>query len=153
MKPRVVTSPEEICSIIGKCQVCHVGMVDDSGNPYVLPMNFGFDGETIYLHSSRKGKKIDLLLNHSSVCIAFSTDHHLRFQSEDMACSYSMKYKSVLAYGNVEFIEEEEQKRKILSKIMKNYSPKEFAFNPPSVREVCCWQVKVEKFECRVYGY
>ena len=153
MKSRVVTSPEEICSIIGKCQVCHVGMADSGGNPYVLPMNFGFDGQTVYLHSSRNGKKIELLQNNPSVCIAFSTDHLLRFQSEEMACSYSMRYRSVLAFGKVEFIEDEKQKRKILSIIMKNYSPKEFIFNAPSVREVCCWQVSVEKFDCRVYGY
>lgn len=153
MKSRVVTSPEEIRAIISKCQVCHVGMADDKGNPYVLPMNFGFDGETVYFHSSGKGKKIDLLHGHPFVCIVFSTDHLLRFQHEDMACSYSMKYRSVLAYGKVEFITNDEQKKKILSVIMKNYASKEFTFNPPSVREVCCWQVKVERFECRVYGY
>jgi hypothetical protein len=36
---------------------------------------------------------------------------------------------------------------------MKNYSARDFKLNPPSIREVCCWKMKVEKFECRVYGY
>jgi uncharacterized protein len=153
MKSRIITSPEEIEAIIGKCQVCHVAMIDHDGKPYVIPMNFGYDDGVIYFHSSRKGKKMDILQNHIHVCVAFNTDHELRYQNEDVACSYSMKYRSVLAYGDVEFIEDPDQKLKALSQVMRKYSSREFLFNPPSVREVACWVVKVVKFECRVYGY
>jgi nitroimidazol reductase NimA-like FMN-containing flavoprotein (pyridoxamine 5'-phosphate oxidase superfamily) len=128
-------------------------MVDPDGMPYVLPFNFGYDDGVIYLHSSQHGKKIDILKKNNHVSVAFSTDLELRFQSEDVACSYTMKYRSVLASGKVEFIEDPEQKVQALNIIMKQYSPKEFVFNPPSIAEVCCWKVKVEKIEGRVYGY
>jgi uncharacterized protein len=153
MKSRIVTSQDEINAIIGKCQVCHIAMVDNEGKPYVLPLNFGYEDGIIYFHSARTGKKIDILQRHASVCVAFSSDYLLRFQNEDVACSYSMKYRSVLAYGKVEFIEDPDQKMKALANVMKNYTSREFLFNPPSVREVSCWIMKVEKFECRVYGY
>jgi uncharacterized protein len=153
MKSRIITSQDEINAIIGKCQVCHVGMVDNEGKPYVLPFNFGYDEGVIYFHSSRHGKKIDILQGHPFLCVAFSTDYLLRSQNEDVACSYSMKYRSVLAYGKVEFIEDPDRKMKALAIIMKNYSSREFLLNSPSVREVNCWIMKVEKFECKVYGY
>lgn len=153
MKPRTETTQPEIDAIIGKCQFCHVSMADADGNPYVVPMNFGYKDGTVYLHSSQKGKKIEILRKNPAVCIAFSTDHQLRYQNEQVACSYSMKFRSVLAYGKVEFTEDPEEKRRALEIIMRNYSPREFVFNPPSIKEVCCWSVRVVKFDCRVYGY
>lgn len=153
MKSHIITSPDEINAIIRKCQVCHVAMVDLEGKPYVLPMNFGYEEGIIFFHSSGKGKKIDILGHHPALCVAFSTDYQLRFQSEDVACSYSMKYRSILAYGKAEFIEDFDQKLKALAIVMKNYTSREFLFNPPSVKEVACWSMKVEKFEGRVYGY
>jgi len=153
MKSRVITSQEEINAIIAKCQVCHVAMVDNDGKPYVLPLNFGYADGVIYFHSSREGKKINILKNHPDLCVEFSCDHILRFQHEEVACSYSMKYRSVLAHGTVEFVEDHDLKLKALAIVMKNYTSREFQFNPPSVKEVCCWNMKVERFECRVYGY
>jgi len=153
MRSYPIAKQEEIEAIIGKCQECHVGMVDLQGQPYVLPMNFGYQNGIIYLHSSRKGKKISILKNNANVCIEFSTDYMLRFQSEQVACSYGMKYRSVLAYGKVEFVEDPEEKIPHLNIIMKNYSVREFTYGLPSLKEVCCWKVKVEKFEGRVFGY
>jgi uncharacterized protein len=153
MRHRILTNIIEIEEIIKKCHVCHVAMVDLDGKPYVVPMNFGFEEGIIYLHSSRIGKKIEILKANPEVCVAFSTDYLLRYQNENVACSWSMKYRSVLAYGKVTFIEDDLQKVNHMNIIMKNYSPKEFKYNPPSIREVCCWKVIVNKFEGRVFGY
>lgn len=153
MKNRSLASQQEIDEIIKKCQVCHIAMADAKGIPYVIPMNFGYRDGVIYLHSSRHGKKIDILKSNPKICIAFSTDYHLRYQHEDVACSYSMKYRSVLAHGSVEFVEDNEEKKRHLDIVMAQYSTREFKFNPPALREVCCYKVVVEKFEGRVYGY
>jgi len=153
MKNRSLASQQEIDEIIKKCQVCHIAMADASGIPYVIPMNFGYSNGVIYLHSARHGKKIDILKSNPNICVAFSTDHHLRYQHEDVACSYSMKYRSVLAHGRVEFVEDSEEKIRHLDIVMAQYSTREFKFNPPALREVCCYKVVVEKFEGRVYGY
>jgi uncharacterized protein len=153
MKSRVLSEPEEIRSIISRCQVCHVAMTDPNGKPYVLPFNFGFEEDVIYFHSAMHGKKIDILKTNPALCVSFSTDLVLRYQHEEVACSYSMKYRSVLAYGTAEFVEDPDEKVKMMNILMKNYSARDFKFNPPSIREVCCWKMKVEKFECRVYGY
>jgi len=36
---------------------------------------------------------------------------------------------------------------------MSQYSTDEFRFNPPSIREVCIWKVRVLRYEGRAYGY
>jgi uncharacterized protein len=153
MKNKVVDSIEGIEKIIGKCQFCNVSMVDENFEPYVVPMNFGYSDGIFYLHSSKIGKKIDILKIHNKVCISLCTDHELRWQNEEMACSYSMKYRSVLVYGRVEFIEEPDEKVKALNCIMQHYTSLDFTYSEPSVREVAVYKIIVEKMHGRVYGY
>jgi len=153
MKARSISVHNELLDVIGRCLWCHVAMVDSDGKPYVIPMNFGFKDDIIYLHGAGNGKKIDILTKNPAVCINFSTDHLLRYQNENVACSWSMKYRSVIAYGNVEFIENAEQKESALHLVMARYAKQNFKFNPPSIREVMVMKVKAEKLEGRVYGY
>lgn len=153
MKNRPILLKEEIERIISKCEVCNLAMVDPENKPYVIPMNFGYKDNCIYLHSSQTGKKIDILENNSNVCVAFSTDHVLRWQSENMACSYSMKYRSVLAYGKVIFVEDVNQKIEALNIFMAQYTNREFTYSEPAVKDVKVFKVIVEKLEGRAYGY
>jgi nitroimidazol reductase NimA-like FMN-containing flavoprotein (pyridoxamine 5'-phosphate oxidase superfamily) len=153
MKHKINIKLEEIEEIIAKCEVCNLSMVDNNGLPYVVPMNFGYQNNTIYFHGAPKGKKFDILKNNPKVCISFSTDHELRYQNEKVACSWSMKYRSVIAYGKVKFIDESEKKIEALNIVMKNYTDKEFKYSPPSIREVSVFKVEVDKMDGRVYGY
>jgi len=153
MKNKTVLDIDQIEDIINKCDVCNIAMVDSENSPYVVPMNFGYADKVIYFHGAPSGKKIGIFEKNKAVCVSFSTDHELRFQSEGVACSYSMKYKSVIAYGSVEFIDSAEEKIKALNVIMKNYSDKSFKYNDPAVRDVNVFKVIVKKLSGRIYGY
>jgi len=153
MKPRYLTNQQEILDTANKSEVCYLGMVDPENMPYVLPFNFGLHNETIYLHSAKEGRKIDVLKNNPNVCVSFSTDHVLRWQHEKVACSYSMKYRSILAYGKVVFINDFDEKTEALNIIMRKYTGREFRFNAPASNEVQPWKVVVDKWVGRVYGY
>lgn len=142
----------EIKQIIDKCDSCFLAMVDQEGKPYLLPFNFGYEDDTIYLHSDPKGKKIDILKNNPDVCVAFSTDHKLFFRHETVACSYGMDYRSVLAYGKVIFIDDYDEKMKVLNIIMRKYTDKEFSFNAPAVNNVAVYKVEISKIEGKVSG-
>lgn len=41
-------------------QVLRLGLVDDDG-PYVVPVDFGYDGERIYVHGARTGRRISAI--------------------------------------------------------------------------------------------
>lgn len=153
MKPRPITDPKEIQSVLDAADCCYMSMVTPEGTPYVVPMNFGYDEHYIYLHSSRTGKKIDILRQNPQVCLAFSAFHQLRYQSENVACSWSMKYKSILIYGEVEFVEDLEEKIKMLNAIMQKYAGRDFKYNLPALKEVLTYRVKIEHLEGRAYRY
>ena len=153
MKKRDLTFKPELESIIKKCTICNMAMVDQEGKPYVLPMNFGYASDYIYLHSARTGRKIDILQNNPEVCISFSADEELRWVNEDVACSWGMKYRSVLAYGKVEFIDDYDKKEEALKIIMSNYSDREFTFNAPAVKDVMVFRLAIETLHGRALGY
>ena len=153
MKRRDLTFKPELESIIRKCEICNLAMVDEDGSPYVLPMNFGYKDDYIYFHSAQTGRKIDILKKNRQVCISFSTDHDLKWVNEEVACSWSMRYRSVLAFGNVEFVDDYDQKEEALRIFMKNYSVIDFSFNEPAVKDILIFRVKIEKLYGRALGY
>jgi uncharacterized protein len=154
MKGRMITLSEAIEEIVTSCEVCSVGMIDQDNMPYTLPFNFGFENETVYLHSAPSGKKIEVLKSNPNVCIVFSTAHELYKQSENVACSYGMRYKSVLVRGKVEFIEDFDEKKRILNIIMKQYTKRDdFAYSVPSVNGVAVMKVVADKIEAKAFGY
>lgn len=143
---------EVIEAIIRKCDICFIGVVDPNNMPYVLPMNFGFKDNVIYLHSAPEGRIIDILNNNNNICVSFSTDNELVFQHPEVACSYRMKSKSVVATGKVEFIEDLDEKREVLDIIMETYSDKKFKYSDPAVKNVKIWKVAMNQVTCKEFG-
>jgi uncharacterized protein len=152
MKVQRITKQSELEEIIKNCQYCNMAMVDLEGKPYVLPFNYGYKDETIFLHSDQKGKKIDILEKNPDVCLSFSTDTELFFRDEHVACSYGMKYKSVLIYGKVEFVDDYDKKEEALNAIMKQYTEREFKYNAPAVKNVKVFKVKIEEITGKEFG-
>jgi hypothetical protein len=154
MKPRVDIPKDEIDKIINSCEACVVGMVDLEGKPYVLPFNFGYKNGKLYLHSGPEGKKIDIWEKNTDVCISFSSDYKMNIRHENVACSYSMKYKSILIHGHLQPIIELNHKVDALNIIMEKYSGRsDFNYNTPALINVKVFEVVIENVESRVYGY
>ncbi len=152
MKARRDDSLPFVESIIRACESCNLAMVDESGLPYVVPMNFGYSEGILYFHGDPKGRKNELLKKNPKVAISFSTDHQLYHQNEEVACSYSMAYRSVLAYGEVEFIDDYEQKVEALNVIMNQYAEGSFRYSKPAVLNVKVFKVAVSTFHGKEFG-
>ncbi len=154
MRNKAIINKEEILQIIKQSKICFVAMVDENGLPYNLPFNFGFDEDYIYLHSGSEGKKMNILQNNPNVCIAFSNSEELAYQSADVACSHFMKYKSVLVWGPVEFIDKAEEKISVLNKFMKHYTGRDdFKYNTPAITNVKVYRVSTKNMSGKTYGF
>ena len=154
MQAKTNLRQKDIEDIMDKCDVCYIGMVEEGGIPYVLPFNFGYHEGDLYLHAGPGGKKFEVLRKNKHVCATFSTDHELRGRHEHVACSYFMKYRSVLLHGYIEMIEDYDEKVKALNIIMEKYTGKaEFKYNEPAVNNVQTFRLVVEKAEGRSFGY
>ena len=147
-----ISNLDELEAIIYRCKNCYVAMVDGN-RPYVLGFNFGYKDKTIYLHTLAYGKKIEILKKNPNVCVEFDIDHRLFSRHEHVACSWRMAYKSVLAYGKVNFVEDYDEKLKGLKILMQNYSDKEFKFNKPSVDNILILKIPIEEITGRSFEY
>ncbi|MFO7922130.1 MAG: pyridoxamine 5'-phosphate oxidase family protein [Bacteroidales bacterium] len=154
MQPKTDLKPKDIEVILEKCDACYLGMADEGGVPYVLPFNFGYRDGSLYLHGGPGGKKFEVLKGNNRACAAFSTDHELRGRHEHVACSWFMKYRSVLLHGYIEMIDDYDEKVKALNIIMEKYTGKgDYSYNAPAVNNVRAFRLVVEKAEGRTFGY
>lgn len=138
--------------IISMNAICYVGMIDTNGLPYVIPMNFGYKDDIIYLHSGNEGGSIRALEVNPNVCITFCTPPTLTCQNEEVACSYRMKGSSVICRGKVAFETDFEEKVKALNIIMEQYTNKTFTYSAPAVNNVRVWKVEIETISTKVFG-
>jgi len=144
-KDKEIVDEKVMISIIEKAIVCRVAMCWQD-EPYVIPMNFGYRNNYIYLHSAGEGRKLDILRNNDKVCIEFDVDVEL-VQSRE-ACKTSMKYKSVLIFGTAVILKDIAEKKKALDIIMHHYyyrtSPSVFHYPKDALEKVIIVKVKVE---------
>jgi len=117
-KDKEIRDIKEMNEIIRKSVFCNVAM-SRNNIPYIVPMNFGFHEQCIFLHSANEGLKIDILKENPLVCIEIIPDAQL-VKSKDQ-CNSSMKYRSVLISGKVEFLSAESEKKKALGYIVQHY--------------------------------
>ena len=152
MKTISITDSKEIENIIRQCPYCMVGITDADGHPYVIPMNFAYEKGIIYLHSGPDGGKLEMIRQHPDVCITFCDGHELVWMHQQVACSYSMKSRSVICRGRVEFVDDMDEKRRILTLLMKQYTDYPCTMGDPAVRNVVVWRVRVKQMTGKSFG-
>lgn len=152
MKTYLIEEKEKIERVLKTEQICFVGFSDENGTPYVLPMNYGYENDVIYLHSAQEGKSIRILEQNRNVCITFCTQPKLVWQHPDVACSYRMQSESVICSGKVVFEEDLEEKERIISIIMSQYTERDFKYSLPSINNVKIWKMPIESISAKEFG-
>lgn len=109
----------EMERMLMEAYVCRIGLC--TGNvPYIVPMNFGYRHNAIYLHSALEGRKIEILRKNPTVC--FEIDEPGKLITGEKACDWTMRYKSVIGTAKAVIIENENMKREALDIIMQKFS-------------------------------
>ena len=149
-KEKAVSDASGINAIIGKANVCRLGMVDGD-RPYIVPLSFGYQDNTLYFHGALKGRKMDLLKQNPNVCVEFEIA--VEAIADVDACSWSMKFQSVIGFGKASIVEGLELKRQALGIIMAQYSDKAFEFSENKVNATAVIKVEIEKMTGKQSGF
>jgi nitroimidazol reductase NimA-like FMN-containing flavoprotein (pyridoxamine 5'-phosphate oxidase superfamily) len=105
---------ETVHQILDAGLVAHVAFVQD-GEPVVVPMLYGRDDETLYLHGARKARVIRLLEGTGDACVNVTLLDGLVFARSAFASS--MNYRSVTVYGKARLVEDWEDNKHALDVI------------------------------------
>lgn len=152
-KDREVSDINKILEILDRCSVCRLGLYDKRENEvYMVPLNFAYTLEnrelTLYFHSARTGRKLDLLKENLSASFEMDCDHQLA--THRLPCEYSYRYACLMGKGSVSFLTDASEKASILSLLMKKQSGKDFEISEKAAGSVAVFSLKADWFSCKI---
>lgn len=152
-KERDVTSPESINAILTEAKICHLGMCIDN-MPYVVPVNFVYIDKKLYIHSSIKGKKIEILRKNPNCCVQVELDGgFIPSADPDDACESDYRYKSLIAKGLVTFIEENRNKLVFLEAIGRKYFGHSVVINEKKAGALVVLEIVLDDISVKQSGH
>ena len=82
-----------------------------------MPLSYVYDENCIYFHSAKEGHKIDILQKNPKVSFCIID------QDVIQPLEYTTYFKSVIIFGNIEILEDNESKIEPLKKLGSKYAP------------------------------
>ena len=122
----VIKSKTKIIKFLNEEDTGRISSIDEHGFPQIIPMNFVFLNDSVYMHSHIRGEKIENIKRNSKV--GFEVDRNLEFlpsyfsDPEDASLADTL-YISVVIKGEALLVENNEEKVLALNGLMKKYQP------------------------------
>ena len=121
-----IKSKEKIIEFLDTESTGRIASIDTNGFPQIIPMNFVFINDVIYLHSHIRGEKLENIKRNGKV--GFEVDRNLEFlpsyffDPNDASLADTL-YISVVMKGTCIIVEDNEEKVLALNGLMKKYQP------------------------------
>jgi len=121
-----IKSKEKIIEFLSSQQTGRISSIDENGYPQIIPMNFVYISDVIYMHSHVRGEKLDNIRRNQKV--GFEVDKNLEFlpsyfsDPTDASLADTL-YISVVIKGNASIVSDKEEKTTALNGLMKKYQP------------------------------
>jgi uncharacterized protein len=146
-----VTDVAVIERILGRATVCRVAMVDGT-EPYVVPMNCGWNGHTMVLHAASDGRKLEILHANPRVCVEIEEDVRIITGPTGEECTAA--YVTVIGTGTAVFVTDPLAKANGLNTIIKQCHPgsPEEQFPESALARVVVFEVQFDKLTCKAKG-
>jgi nitroimidazol reductase NimA-like FMN-containing flavoprotein (pyridoxamine 5'-phosphate oxidase superfamily) len=131
----------EILALIQKSPVMRLALCLEN-EPYVVPLSFGFDGETLYFHCAPEGLKVDILRRNPRVCCLF--EHGLAFEPKgDNPCKWGFTYATVIVHGTASEILDPQAKHAALQLITDHYADEAPRVPADKIAGVDVWKIEI----------
>ena len=108
--------------VMHKAPYITVSFVDADGMPYGLPLSLASDDDVNwYFHGALDGKKMDAIKEHPEVCLSAVTRCTPTVGPKDG--SFTLQYKSAIAFGKAEIVTDDEEKIHGLRLVSERFLP------------------------------
>lgn len=121
-----IKSKEKIKEFLNQEHTGHISSIDKNGYPQIIPMNFVYLDDAIYMHSHTKGEKLENIRQNQKV--GFEVDRELEFlpsyfeDPKDASLADTL-YISVVIKGIGQIIDDRSEKTRALNGLIKKYQP------------------------------
>ena len=116
-RKRQQLTEEKSIGILQKSTAGTLALLGDNGYPYAVPISYVYADGKLYFHSALSGHKIDAIRNcdKASFCVIDKDD----VQPE----KYTTYFRSVIAFGRIHIIEDEQEKLATARLLGDRYNP------------------------------
>ena len=119
---RELKNRETIEAMLKQAHVGRMATVNRRGVPVIKPVNFFYVDGRIYIHSSKKGEKIEDIRRGSPIC--FEVDEPIAYvAAKGSACTSNYYYRSIIINGKARLMIHQDKKLRILERMMEKYQP------------------------------
>ena len=121
-----IKSHDRIKEFLHQEHVGRIATIDQDGYPQVIPMNFVFLNDTVYMHSHVRGEKLENILRNPKA--GFEVDRELEFlpsyfeDPHDASLSDTL-YISIVIKGTAYIVADRNEKTLALNGLMQKYQP------------------------------
>lgn len=147
---REINDKTEIEKIIAKADVCRIAMANNNV-PYLVTLNFGYVAEpapAFYFHCAPAGRKLEMIKLNNTVCFELDTDHELI--KGEKSCDWGMKFSSVVGYGRITVVEDEQERVKGLNALMDHFGASGLhSYEPRIMRHTTVLRLDVDEISCK----
>jgi len=121
-----IKSKEKIIEFLNKQETGRICSIDKDGYPQIIPMNFVYAKEAIYMHSHIRGEKLENIARNQKV--GFEVDQSLEFLPSYFthptdASQADTLYISVVIKGTGSMVADRKEKTFALNALMEKYQP------------------------------
>ena len=121
-----IKSKDKIKEFLDGESTGRIASLDEDGYPQIIPMNFVFIDNVIYMHSHTKGEKLQNIQKNDKV--GFEVDKNLEFlpsyfSDPNDASVADTFYISVVMKGKATIVTDKNEKTLALNGLMKKYQP------------------------------
>ena len=137
-----ITDRAEVERLLSEAEVLHLGLYDGH-QVYVVPMNYGYRDNALYLHSALEGRKIEILRASPDTCFTIMLD--ARVKPAEKPCGWSTDYTSLIGYGQAVFLDSPEEKADGLTALMDRFSPGPHDFDEDALARTAVIRIDISE--------
>ncbi len=112
-----ILSEEESIAVLERGTSGVLAVQGDAGYPYAVPLSYLYMEGNIYFHTAISGHKVDAIKNHEQVSFCVID------QDQVVSAEFTTYYRSVIAFGRAQIIENKDEKLSTLIMLGNKYSP------------------------------
>lgn len=109
--------PEAVLALIDSKEYAVVSLTDPNGRAYGVPLEYVRKGDHLYFHGAKEGRKVDAMRKNPWACAVILGDTTI------VPEKFGRKYESAIVEGQIELIDDPEQKRQVMTWVAESRSP------------------------------
>jgi len=148
-KERRIEQRRELEQILEQGDVLYLALARDD-EPYLVPLNYGYDGQDIYFHGAAQGLKMELLRRNPKVC--FSVVVGMRIKPADKPCQWGVMGRSVVGFGRAVILDDEQEKIYALNQILSHYGGEGEPFGDKILAKTAVIRIQIDSLAGKAFS-